>query len=398
MGHIAGIALTTAAMFLVVVAVMLNNPALFYMSTAMIATLGASRIQAWLSVRGLRFERTAPEVASVGDLVTIEITAWSERRIRRPLVTVMDNLPARIAAIDLSPSMPIAPAFDIPVRTQYRFRPLRRGVFRWHGLRVAGTDALGLVTLERNYPTPPVEMTVLPVPIPVSIELPAAAAWGLAASEGNRGKGHGMEPRGTREYVPGDPLRHVHWRSSARTGTLLVKEFESGIQAAYTVLLQRTRGSEIGRGAHTTLELMCGHCAYLAEQLVRSGATVDLPGLETPNPASNEGSRTGEILRALAQAEADQDRSLGAELLARLPAMTPGSTVLLMLAVEEPDLPDAIRTATSTGAQVVALVYDADLFRKGRGSGGNASAKRCVRTLQQAGAVIVVMPVEGLRS
>lgn len=397
MGHIAGIALTTAAMFLVVVAVMLNNPALFYMSTAMIATIAASRLQAWLSVRGLRFERTAPEKVSAGDLVTIEITVWSERRIRRPLVTVMDHLPSRIVATDLSPSMPIAPAYDIPVRTQYRFRPLRRGVYRWSGLRVAGTDALGLVTLEKQYATPPVEMMVLPVPVPVAVELPAAAAWGLAATEGNRGKGHGMEPRGTREYVPGDPLRHVHWRSSARSGTLLVKEFEAGIQAAYAMFVQRTRGSEVGRGAHTTLELMCGHAAYLGDQLLRAGATVELPGLETSAPSAAEGSRHAEILEALATAEADQDATLGQDLLARLPSVAPGATVLLFLAVEEDDLPDAVRAASSTGAHVVGLVYDADAFRKGR-AGAPAVGSGFVRTLQQAGASIVQMPSEGLRA
>ena len=37
------------------------------------------------------------------------------------------------------------------------------------------------------------------------------------------------EAAGVRDYRPGDPPRHVHWRASARTdGELLVREFESG--------------------------------------------------------------------------------------------------------------------------------------------------------------------------
>src|SRR5688572_18883416 len=172
MRNVAGLALTTAALFLAVIAVLIGASALFYMSTAMVATIGASRLQAWLSVRGLRFEGVAPESVTAGDLVTVEIVVWSERRIRRPLVVIEDNLPPRLQADNQAVSLPIAPAYDQPIRTQYQFRPKRRGVYRWSGLTVHGTDALGLVTMSKRYSTANSEMTVLPLPIPVSIELP----------------------------------------------------------------------------------------------------------------------------------------------------------------------------------------------------------------------------------
>jgi uncharacterized protein (DUF58 family) len=38
--------------------------------------------------------------------------------------------------------------------------------------------------------------------------------------------GSGTEMFGVREYRPGDPLRRIHWRSSARHGELIVREFE----------------------------------------------------------------------------------------------------------------------------------------------------------------------------
>jgi uncharacterized protein (DUF58 family) len=50
-------------------------------------------------------------------------------------------------------------------------------------------------------------------------------------------------PHGTRAssspraYVPGDDPRHVHWRLTARTGTLMVREREEARQPAVTVLL-----------------------------------------------------------------------------------------------------------------------------------------------------------------
>ena len=43
--------------------------------------------------------------------------------------------------------------------------------------------------------------------------------------------GSGTEMFGVREYRPGDPLRRIHWRSSARHGQLIVREFEPpGVQ------------------------------------------------------------------------------------------------------------------------------------------------------------------------
>jgi uncharacterized protein (DUF58 family) len=43
--------------------------------------------------------------------------------------------------------------------------------------------------------------------------------------------GSGTEMFGVREYRPGDPLRRIHWRSSARRGELVVREYEPpGVQ------------------------------------------------------------------------------------------------------------------------------------------------------------------------
>src|SRR5689334_3258861 len=126
---VVGLALGMAALFFAIVAVLINTPILFYMGTALIATIGASRLQAWLSVRGLRFTREAPDQIKVGDTVTINIVVWSDRKLRRPLITVADALPARLLHADKTVSTPIAPAFDLPIRTQYRFRPLKRGVY-----------------------------------------------------------------------------------------------------------------------------------------------------------------------------------------------------------------------------------------------------------------------------
>jgi len=43
--------------------------------------------------------------------------------------------------------------------------------------------------------------------------------------------GYGSEVFGVRQYQPGDPLRRIHWRTTARRGELIVREFEPpGVQ------------------------------------------------------------------------------------------------------------------------------------------------------------------------
>lgn len=46
-----------------------------------------------------------------------------------------------------------------------------------------------------------------------------------------------------REYVPGDDLRHVHWRSSAKAGELLVRQYHETRRGHVTVLVDNAEGA-----------------------------------------------------------------------------------------------------------------------------------------------------------
>ena len=399
MRNVAGFALTTAAVFLAVVAILLNAPSLFYMATALIATLCACQFQAWLSVRALRFERIAPATAALGDLITVEITVWSERKVRRPLITIHDRLPARLKVSFRSPSLPIAPAFDLPIRTQYQFRALRRGQYRWSGLLARGTDALGLVTKEMLYDTATTELTVLPRPIPLSVELPAAAGWGISEAQSGQTRGAGIEPRGIREYATGDSLRHVHWPSSARRGQLLVKEFEAGTHAEVAFILQTTQGTDVGSGTVSSLDAMCGHALFLAEEFLRKGARLRFPQIEE-GPATDAASdRLHAIASELAGLVADKAGSISSLVSGVIRELPMGSVVFLMVAVRDDSLPGAITELSARGIQVVALLYDAHAFL---GKSAARAAKRSATNpeyhdaLRSAGCMTTVVPMQGV--
>lgn len=394
--NVIGVSLGAASFMLGIVAVLLNSSALFYMATALVVTIAASRIQSLLSVRGLRIERAAPDTVTAGELVTVHITVWSEHKLRRPLITLRDNLPRNMMVSDVSPSLPIAPAFDIPVQTQYRFRPIKRGKYVWKGVMVEGTDALGLTLSDRRYPTGEAKMTVLPMPLPVQMELPTASGWGISEAQSGQSRGAGIEPRGIREYVSGDALRYVHWASSARMGRLMVKEFEAGSNAAAFFFIQRTVNSEVGVGARTTLEAMCSHCAYLLEGLLRQGARVEFPVYEDRVLTQSPRDRMAEILDLLAGIQADSPASLGQDVIAASPRLPAGSIVFAMAGIADETLLDAARFCTSRGQVLAPLLYNADAFvPKGRRLRSTpASDPGFVDALRQAGARPMIVPQE----
>jgi len=397
MRRVGGCGLTASAIALSLVALLVGSPGLFYMSTAIIVTILVGRLQAWLAVTSLRFERIAPSVAHVGELITVETIVWSLQRIRRPLISVNDDLPPGMVLAERSPSLPIAPAFDHPVRSQYRFRPLRRGRYEWSGVTVVGVDGLGIVSVSKPYRTDGTSLLVVPSPIPITLEAPAAGGLGISEAGTGQARG-GLEPRGIREFAPGDSIRHVHWRSSARVGTLLVKEFEAGSQALFGLLLQLTRGSDYGPPPMSSLDLMCGHSLYLAQELSRGGAEAVLPQLEEPDKRDRSAARISEVEALLAEVRANSTTSIGIEL-ARA-AQTPGcgSVFYVMVSEADPTLPGAIADAIRRGCPVTVLIYDPFKFLGRLGAAKSAAKPDYIDALTAAGARTAIVPLENIRS
>ena len=386
MRRVAGTALSVASLFLGMVAILINSPALFYMSFALISTIVACNIQSWLAARALRIERVAPKSVHVGELITIEIILWSDRKIKRPLVTLTDDLPRALSGVPATPSLPVAPAYDLPVRTMYQFRATKRGNFRWKNVHITATDALGLTTKTVQYLTEPTEILVVPTPIPINLDLPSSAGWGINEAISGLSAGAGIEPRGIREFAHGDSLRHVHWRSSAKTGVLQVREFQAGSQGAAAFVIQRTQGSDLDGNSMSSLDLMCGHALYMAEQMLRQGIQVTFPLLEPEHQVRGEAERREEIELMLGQLMAEGVDSLGSDLVSAATELGTGSSIYVLTAVHDEALVGAISQLRSNH-HVIVLVYDfASTTRR-----AYVGASTMSEAYRQAGATVVVV-------
>jgi uncharacterized protein (DUF58 family) len=80
-----------------------------------------------------------------------------------------------------------------------------------------------------------------------------------------------------RDYVVGDDLRHVHWKSSARTGKLLVRQFEETRRSHLVLCLSMTPEDY---GSEADFELAVAVAASLGEQAIRDekDLTIQVPG------------------------------------------------------------------------------------------------------------------------
>lgn len=137
------------------------------------------------------------------------------------------------------------------ITTSLPLRHLRRGRYRVVEVHLIGSDVLGLFSIRKRVApgaafnsvledgggsTPALQSGSEIIVGPAALMRPGTALSLslLTRREGGvpitRSLGRGDDIRGTRLYVPGDDLRHVHWKSTARKNQLVVKEFHHTVQ------------------------------------------------------------------------------------------------------------------------------------------------------------------------
>jgi uncharacterized protein (DUF58 family) len=133
----------------------------------------------------------------------------------------------------LMPDLP--PGQETAMRAE--LTPLRRGPLRFAGVTLARPDPLGLCRAFTRVPRPQ-SVLILPKRYPLPpIALPGTLKYqeGGVALASNVGQSE--EFVSLRDYRHGDPLRHIHWRSWAKAGKPVVKEFEDEFFVRHALVL-----------------------------------------------------------------------------------------------------------------------------------------------------------------
>ncbi len=239
-----------------------------------------------------------------------------------------------------------------PVMIKYQTICDRRGLYAFPPLQFHSRGAFGLFRTRRPLAVPG-ELLIYPSYHPLK-HLRALERRELAEQQTMRA-GSGSQVLGTREYRSGDSLRQIHWRSTARIGRLVVKEFAEDTQTSLVVVLDLSAGGFSGAGKFSTFETAVRIAASLAYYATRKHMPFYLIGAQPPAagrhwvlPSTSLG--WWAALNYLARVKNDGDRPL-AELLFHLPRGWSGplASTFLVTLVSRPD--DATLQALSGLAQ-----------------------------------------------
>lgn len=241
---------------------------LFWLAGLCIAAVAVSWVDSLAEVRRLEVERLVKEEAVEGETVEITLRVRNRGRFSRNLLLLVDEDPSLVAASrgfrpgrlrrgfrwpsesppheraeQAGPSCGRVALFLPRVEAgqaaslSYRRGGLRRGEYRDWPVYIYSEGILGLAKHQARLAVAS-RLTVLPSHVelqrlPLLDSLPRAA-WSTASLSS---RGSGMDFYGVREFQAGDPLRHVHWKSTARRGELVVREFEEETSMPVLVLI-----------------------------------------------------------------------------------------------------------------------------------------------------------------
>jgi uncharacterized protein (DUF58 family) len=159
--------------------------------------------------------------------------------------------------------------FEYPVQAEVR------GIYEVGPMTVRIADPFGMVELHRAF-TRTSTLVVVPATEPLP-PIPLRGAWTGSGDNRPRPFSTGSTADVTvREYVHGDDLRRVHWRSTARTGELMVRREEQPWQSRCTLFIDNRERSHRGTGPDSSLERAVTVAASIGVHLSAQGFQVRL--------------------------------------------------------------------------------------------------------------------------
>ena len=303
------------------------------------------------TLRGLQVQRKVPRTVCAGDLLVAGITLTNTRRRLGSWAVVVDERLQR--ETDHGREEPIRPAVCFPYvpagqsrKGVYRGRLTRRGRYRLGPLRVSTRFPFGL--LRRTITVGQTDTLMVYPRLGRLTRRWAARHQESLAGTHRRQRRPGPEGDfyGVRQWRSGDSRRWIHWRSSARLGQLVVRQFEQPRNRDVAVLLELWQPAQPTPQHLDNVELAVSFAATVVADLCRQGGGNLLLGTTAAPPHCTSGPASAALLQdamqRLALAEAQNADRLP-ELIELALGEIESGTEIVLVSSRPVDLTDSAR-------------------------------------------------------
>jgi uncharacterized protein (DUF58 family) len=238
---------------------------------------------------------------------------------------------------------------------EYTITPNTRGGFRWPEMMLSWSDLLGLFQFQGSIPNPDSEIELIVYPGLHALELPDLLRPLL--SDGPPTRLRGLEDAstfaGTRPYAPGDPMRRIHWKQTAKMGfsdgrfnQLIVRELERVAATGLHVHLNPAGAGSLGE---MYLEAATRLAASLLHTAFEAGLRVAVSSSDGETEAGSGISALEQALTHLALITVESQEHL------EIPLPAPGTNLILITMTAPPELITAAIRARSRAARVLVI-------------------------------------------
>ena len=371
------------SLVLIGVSVLTQQVALLVTGLALLLAEAASWVWGQYALVGVSYDRVLSEgSAFFGEQVTLDVRADNRKPLPLAWLAIEDEFPEplRLARGRVAPShKPRRALLNNLLTLRWYERVTRRypivcsarGEHVFGPARLRTGDIFGFV--ERELPVRRLHrLLVYPRVLPVTgAGIPSNAILGPLRAR-RRILEDPLRVAGVREYTPGDSLRRIHWKVSARTRVLHSKILEPSTLTQMVVFLNVSTVDPPWLGIiEDRLELAAITAASLVQQQLAAGNPVGLfancsaPGTDRPIAIApgRDREQFARVLEALARVTGFECRAFPAFLLREMRTLAWGATALVVSGVLTEELAGTLLRLRRAGRSVALVLIGDDHTR-----------------------------------
>ncbi len=310
------------------------------------------------------FRRSFVDHAFPGETIPVTLELQNKSRFPAIWLQIQELVPLDIAATKAIHKIVTLPARG-SIAINYELLPKRRGYYKVGPLQFSSGDLLGLIEIKQREGAPHF-LTVYPKVYPLTrFKIPSRSPLGDLKHEQPIFEDP-SRPIGKRDYIAGDSIRRIDWKSSASAGRLQVKLFEPSIALESVIFLNLNAEEYLLKSRFFATEMAISLAASIANWMVSQKQAVGLytNGVDiltenaTPSPLPPRKGRTHlmRLLETLARIQTAEKETCQSLVHRNRFNLSWGTTVIIITGQVDESLFNEIFAAKKTGLDVVLVL------------------------------------------